>query len=571
MKRQLTILSLFALTLFSCGGNTNKTQNSGTEKEQKVIEMTEDFSPLDNIAQKITQQLLSQELSKEEMSQIEWKKNSLSKLSYAIYDDIAGKIDLVGTECFEKKDGGFFVLYVKSYVGEKDIKYSEYIYSGGKLTPTENVLPRPSVEEFYTNFDQFPPAVKKCLEKLNKKNPSYQKGWNDPNELDVCFDYHGDYTEYPKPLFKYEEYGSEVSPFPHLEYKWDGEKFTLSPDSKKYTEDLKFFQDKKCLDVFEDKSDDPDLLYFGEHDVFTVKADLDHDGNDDIVIAEKTEGVKGAQIAVYYFKNGKYTRKHLNKCDGIYCFTDVSVTDKGVLRIAVCEDENLRECLTNTSYVYMFRFQDDYLHLIGGKEDYFMDYGDGEEHVSTYNMLTNKVTRSVNGNGKKSSKTYDIPAYPLIDFYWFKFGDSFALYDGCDMTKVWEQVEKMPFDENAEPFFLPNYLEYEIGMEHHRLRRIQSFPRCVGEGEEFYYYVYDLYHRLTIYDDQITAAGYHIREYIFKNGKLTETDLQPELAKYAHGTDAYFSGDTLFVEDKEKDREITFVWETLDNKFKEVK
>ena len=123
----------------------------------------------------------------------------------------------------------------------------------------------------------------------------------------------------------------------------------------------------------------------------------------------------------------------------------------------------------------------------------------------------------------------------------------------CDMQLVWDQIEKMPLDEEAETnssFTIePNYISYELGVYHHRDRKIVSF----FDGTLFK--VLDVYNYEHIYDDEIQNESHHIKEYLFKDGKLSESELQDELNGFK---EAYFDEDDLVAIDEEGNRTVFF-------------
>ena len=123
----------------------------------------------------------------------------------------------------------------------------------------------------------------------------------------------------------------------------------------------------------------------------------------------------------------------------------------------------------------------------------------------------------------------------------------------CDMQLVWDQIEKMPLDEEAETnssFTIePNHISYELGVYHYRDRKIVSF----FDGVLFK--VFDVYNYEHYYDDEIQNESHHIKEYIFKDGKLTECELQDELNGFKK---AYFDEEDLVASDEEGNRTVFF-------------
>lgn len=123
----------------------------------------------------------------------------------------------------------------------------------------------------------------------------------------------------------------------------------------------------------------------------------------------------------------------------------------------------------------------------------------------------------------------------------------------CDMQLVWDQIEKMPLDEEAETnssFTIePNCISYELGMYHYRDRKIVSF----FDGALFK--VFDVYNYEHYYDDEIQNESHHIKEYLFKDGKLTECELQDELNGFKK---AYFDDENLVASDEEGNQTVFF-------------
>ena len=123
----------------------------------------------------------------------------------------------------------------------------------------------------------------------------------------------------------------------------------------------------------------------------------------------------------------------------------------------------------------------------------------------------------------------------------------------CDMQLVWDQIEKMYMDSEAEndaSFTIDsNRISYELGMYQHRDREIVSYY----DGTLFK--VFDVYNYENIYDDEIESEAHHIKEYLFKDGKLTECELQDELNGFKK---AYFDEEDLVASDEEGNRTVFF-------------
>ena len=123
----------------------------------------------------------------------------------------------------------------------------------------------------------------------------------------------------------------------------------------------------------------------------------------------------------------------------------------------------------------------------------------------------------------------------------------------CDMKLVWDQIEKMYMDSEAEndgSFTIEsNRIRYELGLYQHRDREIVSYY----DGTLFK--VFDVYNYERYFDDEIESEAHHIKEYLFKDGKLTECELQDELNGFKK---AYFDEDELVAIDEEGNHTVFF-------------
>ena len=124
----------------------------------------------------------------------------------------------------------------------------------------------------------------------------------------------------------------------------------------------------------------------------------------------------------------------------------------------------------------------------------------------------------------------------------------------CDMQLVWDQIEKMYMDSEAEndaSFTIEsNRIRYELGMYQHRDREIVSYY----DGSLFR--VFDVYNYERFFDEEIESEAHHIKEYLFKDGKLTECELQDELNGFKK---AYFDEENLVASDEEGNQ-TAFFW-----------
>ncbi len=132
-----------------------------------------------------------------------------------------------------------------------------------------------------------------------------------------------------------------------------------------------------------------------------VEGDINKDGVKDLVISTEYHG------CAFYF----------GKADGSYSlFSDydlsmpqeakITINDKGVLRIQKDFDGN--------SDVFLFRFQNGGLVLIGGKKDRHKS----EHYDYSYNFSTGKMIKTSGEGTAKTSVTETMPKQPSLKFGW---------------------------------------------------------------------------------------------------------------------------------------------------------
>ena len=86
----------------------------------------------------------------------------------------------------------------------------------------------------------------------------------------------------------------------------------------------------------------------------------------------------------------------------------LSVTDKGVLRIQQDTDDG--------SDIFLFRYQDNCMRLIGGKKD---RHKTSENYDISFNYLTAKMITTTGSGNSKQSETKDMDNLPILRFGWF--------------------------------------------------------------------------------------------------------------------------------------------------------
>lgn len=163
-----------------------------------------------------------------------------------------------------------------------------------------------------------------------------------------------------------------------------------------------------------------DNLYLGNEKTTIAEGDINQDGIKDLVIAETDNPVDGV-MAIYWGTPNGYKLYSVFKTKNEI---SVSITTKGVLRIQTNYKELYSQryedadCITFTTNVYLLRWQNNGLYLIGGKTIH-ADCGDDFAHGASFNPLTNKVITLCQDaeSGKdfpEDSKTFTLPAHDLL-------------------------------------------------------------------------------------------------------------------------------------------------------------
>lgn len=142
-------------------------------------------------------------------------------------------------------------------------------------------------------------------------------------------------------------------------------------------------------------------------EIMMVEGDLNKDGVKDLIIAVTDYRISDDVLAFYFGdRQGEYKlfRAYETRC---YSDTDITITDKGVLRFQFNNPDGFD--------VFLFCFQNGDFHLIGSKQDRHKS----EHYDISHNYLTGKMIR-VDGEGaKRTSQTLQMPPMPPLRFGWF--------------------------------------------------------------------------------------------------------------------------------------------------------
>ena len=505
MKKHTFLLILATATLCACGGGNQKSDSG-------IIELT-NFADDSCLARRIAKNVVLKDLDSASFNVVDWQQLPNTRPDNELTSFYTGKINdsisSVNIYCYNMHDGRYAVLYETDI--EKPWKHLDnktYLYENNILTPRDSIFPTPNIYDFYSNFYDFPKPVQVLLTLQIDRLRFYQFD-NDKSSVLVGF------TNMPKQPYVVFGYSLDVV-YPKVEYKWTGKGFESDPKSEYRSiinsENYIRIKEKAGVGNYAEHCVDSSFIYFGEHPNYYITGNMGEDYPHVVVFAEQTEGGKGAGFALYCRKNdGTYYIHKQNNCVGQFRFTNMVLTRDKVLQVSVADDGDKNQ------YTYYIK-------------NVPVTYADGDTYQSLQLI-----------GGKKGDKEYLYPDGVSFDFNTFKFGED--VFELCDMKAVWEQIDDDEEEADSHLEFAPNMVSYELGMYYMRTREIKSFP--IGGGA---FHVVDLYNYERWYDEHVESYAYGTKEYIFKDGKLTPVDVQPEIEKFSDRYNRYFVCDTLVAE-----------------------
>lgn len=138
----------------------------------------------------------------------------------------------------------------------------------------------------------------------------------------------------------------------------------------------------------------------------SIEADVNHDGIEDVFIAVKGEGTFafyfGQKEGGYQLFNHPYYNIFLRD------ETKITINKKGVLRIQ--EDH-----YDGNSDIFLFRFQNGGMYLIGGKKDRHKS----DHYDFSYNFSTKEMIKTTGEGSQKTTQTDSMSEIPTLKFGWF--------------------------------------------------------------------------------------------------------------------------------------------------------
>ncbi len=226
MKKSFIIIPAIAL-LASCGGGTQTQQNTDTAANgrdgQPSVSTTEletasepvpDFpEPTTNIAYEVAL-LLNPQAKKHQPSDTADKR----EYSFGFEDEEHYDLEPVATtRCMRHADGGYIVIYQEKEEGVLGDGYVEYIgkfdvylYKDGKLTPKQDLLPKPTFANFEAQDALIMMGREQDIASFISRGEKFTYELVADKKLAVCTKFESDYTT--------------------VYYNWDGRQFVQCND-----------------------------------------------------------------------------------------------------------------------------------------------------------------------------------------------------------------------------------------------------------------------------------------------------------------------------------------------------
>ncbi len=138
--------------------------------------------------------------------------------------------------CMQHKKGGYMALLSIENLEDSEFDYLSFRYNDGQLSNPSDVLPHPSIYDYFANSTEFPEEIQNEFVSIIQR-PIYSY---EPQEqiLKVTF-----LLMYSKSdaVQKYAQAKIAISG-PRIPYNWDGEHFVCDPNYKPLEEDLDYFK-----------------------------------------------------------------------------------------------------------------------------------------------------------------------------------------------------------------------------------------------------------------------------------------------------------------------------------------
>ena len=564
--RRFIVATLCGVVLVACTGNQKPKQNGGTQQQTAdtvsvVINSTDTESETDGpdelsaISCQVLKflkksnvpdrwlDLIDDNLTPEDMRDYSCWRLELptAETSHRTNErfwarPVDGLADKLWSCYFVRRDFGGYIVIVDACSNNREknkvsVTNAGCYYIDGKISLTTdfhgtvyNALPKPGINDFYSNADKFPKEVRDCLSKLRLSYKFYINYYDnsisvtmDPYELGTIPEWGYDFKidHLPEPIRGLAKKYDDL--FPTVNYRFDGDNYIIDSKHKPFEEDLWYFEPED--NKFALTGNHPTQLYTNLNKDQYSEADLNGDGIKDLVINDREYD----KFAVYFKDDkGVYTRQFIARRPD---------NDGGNLSAYATNDTLRVSASFESTKDYVFHYQDGDFYLLnysqsmewpddGGREYYEIDY----------------LKHSITNSNDSHDTTYFVPAYPLlrlseVPLGWWTIAD---IYSGCDMIAVWRQIERRADDEKAEKLlkYSRNHVGYELKADDSHCTRTH-IVQCYEMADDDSRKVVDIYKLMCETQPGVfNLDDIEMTEYTFSKGKLSKEKLSKDFKSY---------------------------------------
>ena len=222
MKKSFIIIPAIAL-LASCGGGQQTQQNTDTANGrdgQPSVSTTEPTKPVPDFPEPTTNVAYAVALKLNPQAKKHQPSDTADKLEFSFEFEDDEKYDLgpvATTRCMPNNDGGYTVIYQEKEEGVLGDGYIErcnvfdvYLYKDGKLTPKQDLLPKPTFANFEAQDALVMMGHEQDIADFISKGNKFTYELVDNKKIAVCTHFESNYTT--------------------VYYNWDGKQFVQCND-----------------------------------------------------------------------------------------------------------------------------------------------------------------------------------------------------------------------------------------------------------------------------------------------------------------------------------------------------
>ena len=223
MKKSFILIPAIAL-LASCGGGQQTQQNTDTAANGRdgvhTVSTTEPTKPVPDFPEPTTNVAYAVALKLNPQAKKHQPSDTADKLEFSFEFEDDEKYDLgpvATTRCMPNNDGGYTVIYQEKEEGVLGDGYIErcnvfdvYLYKDGKLTPKQDLLPKPTFANFEAQDALVMMGHEQDIADFISKGNKFTYELVDNKKIAVCTHFESNYTT--------------------VYYNWDGKQFVQCND-----------------------------------------------------------------------------------------------------------------------------------------------------------------------------------------------------------------------------------------------------------------------------------------------------------------------------------------------------